>query len=201
MIMVSISLVMSVIVTNIHLRKDTRQTLPVFLRPLIRPRPKRSPKDDDDVTRKKFPPSDNKSDDVKAGSLSFDDNADLARFSLFIDPDFSRGFRSGSSGDSSKRSGHVTVKSGNRTTFRPWIGGLVGAGGDPAGVASPGGGGDVLDSGGEDGESLSRGEEWVALAKYLDRLFFWLFVIASASSLSAIFISIPQGIDPEDPGF
>lgn len=201
MIMVSISLVMSVIVTNIHLRKDTRQTLPVFLRPLVLPRPKRSRPKDGDVTKKKCSHSDNKSDDVKAGSLSFD-SEDLTRFSLFIDPDFSRAFRGGSS---DSKSGHVTAKSDRRTTFRPgWIGGVGGAGGDPVDVPGPVRKGDGLDSGesaAAAGESLSQAEEWVALAKYLDRLFFWLFVIASASSLTAIFISIPQGIDPDDPEF
>lgn len=143
MVMVSISLLMAVIVTNIYLRKDSGHRVPAWVRrTLLRPRARR-----EKLRRRVFNSNDNH---VNDGTIGQD--IEIDNLSHMTERD---------SLTSSRRQGGTRATNSiyNRPPVRE--------------------------------KNAEWAEEWDRVAKLADRVFFWLFTIASAAALVSMFAPIP----------
>ena len=218
MIMVSIALVMSVVVTNLYLRKDGRKRVPFCVRKLFLPRPEDAKKGGDHNHQ---PPA------LVTPPIN------LLHSQLHVDPCSSRRYsvtENHVSDNMVKRnctsSSPVTVNhqeadqlSLKSITFdgdgRPMSSSLGARLASPTTCCRPLSGGHLRRAGSPVYRSHSHGRvpdiavaaatvlaaetdseqwslEWQILAKRVDRVFFWLFLLTSGMALSTIFISIPR---------
>ena len=214
MIMVSIALVMSVVVTNLYLRKDGRKRVPYCVRKLFLPRPENDkPSSDDNVPHDvtthhvttpthsllraqlhldrasgRYSVTENHVDEHVldrncTASTNHLDCDQLSLKSLDADgrPVTSLGARLASPTTSCCRAiSGANLRRVGSPVYRSHSHGRV-----PDVPAA----GEVV-VGETDAELWSL--EWQVLAKRVDRVFFWLFLLTSIMALSTIFINIPR---------
>ena len=179
--MVSISLVMAVIVTNIYLRKDSHNPVPVWLRrTLLRGRTLRHACASEVRRRRVFARGggsenarENHVNDAKAGRSSFRERTDIE-----LD--------------------NVSAAQSELESLAPACGGNGGGGGNGvmvrrcttrrSAVYNRPTSADIDRGGG----SLEVAQEWDDLAQMVDRIFFWIFFVASVAALLNIFAPIPN---------
>jgi hypothetical protein len=220
MIMVSVALVMSVIVTNIHLRKDSADSLPQWLRSYLRRQQLKQQGVSSSIasttgsaamatTRRRSGPGAEGSDGCASGlgmSLIHPCVPSEAENASFSDTEHRIWQKRKSQvGTGSAHDDHGPSGRGNHVThYRETNGnlGLFGAGmnmnnatynGHHAGHsprtcrASLGESGDKCHQ-----KMLASAEEWHTLACLVDRIFFWLFLVTSVVTLSAMYLAIPS---------
>lgn len=197
MVMVSIALVMAVIVTNIFLRKDTKQRVPSALRRIFLRWRKF-----DDVGK---PYRGNSCTDpptttlghVNHGSLHrrlHSPEVDMDNLSILSEVDFRlRDWKSGQRGRRLRRLTPPDRCVGTGAAATPECkecGCLVGgpSNGDAAAVAPD----DSPSSPSSFPSSSSSAGEWKVLAKVVDAVFFWVFVVSSVVCLLGLYASIPR---------
>jgi len=172
--MVSISLVMSVIVTNIYMRKDTSSRVPRCLRRLLLHHHHHHDADDDaddvddDVMKQvarsaaaRRPPLNGKVRDADVWTVTVHGGRRDSCHEEVVTP-------------SSRRRRHAAIDDMQRRRATP-----VGRQ-----VAVCAGRHDDLAADEDDGS------EWQQVARVVDRLFFWLFMVSSVALLTALYVSI-----------
>lgn len=170
MIMVSIALVMAVIVTNIYLRKDTKRPIPdYFRRALFFFRT--------EAEFRSLGGANRRASSRAVDGLKFED----------IGMVLTRPESEGNGRRTSRINGLRTSETGTSGCRDQRSGRLRLPGCDGRGD----GGVEDVDAAVEKERYEAMGEEWKRLAKVVDRVFFWVFLVSSVGSLSGMVMRIP----------
>jgi len=212
MVMVSIALVMSVIVTNIYFRKDTDQRVPRILRRIfLRNKPQKQYAPvcgvSNGLTTKTASGPLNTPQLENCGCSSRSNHRDVGTLTGLLEPSCRCHSQEVADDDIKLASMNkkLEAKLSNLSSIQrlnPMVKlyDLCSEGGadcDPPTSCSWWKNGLVTwwsGEGGEDGQTdpSSNAEEWVRLAKVIDRVFFWIFTASSCFLLAGLYASVPQ---------